>query len=145
MSEHPVRATLAGILLFVIGLAIGIGAIENFRRERDRLQGWTRAEGEVVQVLQVSGRSRAVVGFTAAGGDRIRFTDPGGAGRRDYRVGERVPVLYPVVDPSAARLDSPAIRWARSIYAGTGALVLMALGIYIAWYARRRDAERAVQ
>lgn len=143
MAQHFVRATMAGLLLFVIGLAIGGGAFENFQRERERLEGWQRVDGEVVQLITESSRAaRPVIGFTAAGGDRIRFTAMGSLGHREYHVGDRVPVLYPLTDPSGARIDQPILRWARSAYAAAGALVLMVLGAYVAWYARRRDAER---
>lgn len=142
MADNAVRATLAGILLFVIGLAIGGGALENYRRERERLRGWQQAAGEVVQLFQVSGGSRPVIAFTAAGGDRIRFTAAGPLATGRYKVGDPVRVVYPAADPSAARLDSPATRWARTVFAGAGAAVLIVLGGYVAWYAGRRDAER---
>ncbi len=143
MAEYPVRATLAGILLFAIGLAIGGGAYENYRREGDRLEGWQRVNGQVVQLLAApGGASRPVIGFTAADGDRIRFTASGPGSDRAYRVGDSVAVLYPMTNPSAARIDTPVIRWARSVFAAAGAVILMALGAYVAWYARRRDADR---
>ena len=145
MSDHPVRATLAGILLFVIGLAIGGGAWENYRRERERLAAWQRADGQVVQVLHLASGNRPIVSFAAGAGERIRFTAMGRLAERTYQVGDHVPVLYPAVDPSAARIDSPALRWARTVYAGAGAVLLMVLGAYLAWYARKRDAERALQ
>ncbi len=137
MADNPVRATLAGVLLFALGVAIGGGAIMNYERERQRLLAWNRAEGEVVQLLQVSGgRARPIVSFATGSGDRIRFTAMGRTADRQYRIGERVPVIYPIADPAAARIDSPALRWGRSIYAGAGGVILMALGGYVAWYAR---------
>ena len=139
MADNPVRASAAGVLLFAIGVAIGGGAIMNYERERQRLLAWNRADGEVVQLLQVSGgRARPIVSFATAGGDRIRFTAMGRTADRNYQLGERVPVIYPIGDPAAARIDSPALRWGRSLYAGIGAVVIMVLGGYIAWYARRR-------
>jgi hypothetical protein len=133
----PIRAALAGVLLFVIGLAIGIGALENYRRDRDLLVGWSRADGEVMQVLSSSSGARPVVGFAAADGTRIRFTalTPRGS---SYQVGQRVTVVYPPDDPSAARVDSAFVRLARPVFAGAGAIVLMALGGFVAFYARRR-------
>ena len=142
MAEYSVRATLAGVLLFVIGVAIGGGAYENYRRERDRLLAWVQAEGEVVQLLTTSeGKSRPVVGFQTKTGDRIRFTPTGRAADRSYKSGDRVTVLYPAADPAAARIESPARRWARSVYAGVGSVILMALGAYVAWYARQRAVQ----
>jgi hypothetical protein len=137
VSAHPIRATLAGILLFVIGLAIGAGAFENYRRERAQLAAWVRADGQVVQVLSLQGgRTRAVVTFTTFGGDRIRFTaSPPRAGA--YKIGDAVRVLYPAADPFAAIIESPVLRWGRIVYAGGGSLLLMALGAYVAWTARR--------
>ena len=106
MIDRAVRATLAGILLFVIGLAIAGGAFQNYRRERERLEGWDRAEGRVAQILHLSGgASRPVVSFTASNGDHIRFTAVGALTGRAYQVGDSVIVLYPRDDPSAARLE----------------------------------------
>lgn len=142
MAEYPVRATLAGVLLFVIGVAIGGGAYENYRRERDRLLAWVPADGEVVQLLtSPEGKSRPVVGFRTNTGDRIRFTATGPGATGSHKVGDHVSVLYPAADPAAARIDAPAIRWARSIYAGVGSVILMALGAYLAWYARQRAVQ----
>ena len=139
MAEYPVRATLAGVLLFVIGIAIGGGAYENYRRERDGLMAWVQADGEVVQLLtSPEGTSRPVVGFKTNTGDRIRFTPTGQGANRSYKTGDRVRVLYPAADPTAARIDRPTVRWARSVYAGVGSVILMALGAYVAWYARQR-------
>ena len=142
MAEYPVRATLAGVLLFVIGVAIGAGAYENYRRERDRLLAWVQADGEVVEmVTSADGKPRPVVRFKTNTGDLIRFRPTGPAANRSYTVGEQVRLLYPAADPSAARIDSPAVRWARSVYAGIGSVILMAVGAYVAWYARVRAVQ----
>jgi len=139
VAGYPVRATLAGVLLFVIGVAIGGGAYENYRREDDRLQAWVQADGEVVELLTTAeGKPRPVVRFKTNTGDLMRFWPTGPSANRSYKVGDRVPVLYPAADPGAARIDTPAIRWARSVYAGVGSVILMALGAYVAWYARQR-------
>lgn len=138
MAASPIRAALAGILLFVIGLAIGIGAFENYRRERDAIAGWTAADGKVVQILQSTSGSRPIVAFTADDGTRIRFTAAVPRGAGTYQVGNTVRVLYPPGDPAAARLESTVIRFARPAFAGAGSIVLIALGGYLAFYARRR-------
>ena len=142
MAEYPVRATLAGVLLFVIGVAIGAGAYENYRRERDRLQAWVQADGEVVELLtSAEGKTRPVVRFKTNAGNLMRFWPTGPGANHSYKVGDRVPVLYPAADPGAARVDTPGIRWARSLYAGVGSVILMALGGYVAWYARQRAVQ----
>lgn len=142
MAEYPVRATLAGVLLFVIGVAIGGGAYENYRREQENLLAWVRADGEIVQVLtSAEGKPRPRVSFKSHSGDLFRFTASGPGANRSYKVGDHVTVLYPAADPEAARIDTPAIRWARSVYAGVGSVILMALGGYVAWYARQRAVQ----
>jgi hypothetical protein len=137
MADRAIRAALAGVLLAVIGLAIGIGAFENYRRDRERLHGWTRTNGEVMQLLQASSGTRPIVSYTAEDGTRIRFTAlvPRGS---SYRVGERVTVVHPPGDPSAARIDSAFVRLARPVFAAAGSIVLMALGGFVAFYARNR-------
>jgi hypothetical protein len=137
MADRSMRAALAGVLLSVIGLAIGIGAFENYRRDRERLQGWTRTNGEVMQLLQASSGTRPIVSFTAADGTRIRFTAlvPRGS---SYKAGDTVTVVYPPDDLSAARIDSAFVRLARPMFAAAGSIVLMALGGYVAFYARNR-------
>lgn len=134
--RHPLRATLAGVLLFAIGAAIGAGAVMNYQRERDNLAGWTRTSGQVMQLLETSAGQRPVVGFTAPDGTRIRFTALAARGS-SYRVGDAVTVMYPSDDPSGARLDVPLLRWGRPAFAAAGSIVLMALGAYVAWYARK--------
>jgi hypothetical protein len=142
VAQYPVRATLAGVLLFVIGVAIAGGAYENYRREQDNLLAWVRVDGEVVQLeTTAEGESRPVVGFKTNSGDLIRFRPTGRDNTASYKVGDRVPLLYPAADPGAARIDSPARRWARSVYAGVGSVILMALGAYLAWYARQRAVQ----
>jgi hypothetical protein len=101
-----------------------------------------RVDGEVVQLeTTAEGESRPVVGFKTNSGDLIRFRPTGRDNTASYKVGDRVPLLYPAADPGAARIDSPARRWARSVYAGVGSVILMALGAYLAWYARQRAVQ----
>ena len=135
-GRHPLRATLAGVLLFAIGAAIGAGALMNYQRERDNLEGWTRANGQVMQLLDTSSGQRPIVGFTAPDGTRVRFTALAARGS-SYRVGDPVTVMFPSGDPSAARIDQPLMRWGRPAFAAAGSIVLMALGAYVAWYARK--------
>jgi hypothetical protein len=135
MADPHVRATLAGVLLFAIGVAIGGGAIVNYQRERDAIEGWQRADGQVVELVQIKGKPRPLVSFSADGA-LFRFTPVGPLANRTYTVGDTVVVLYPLGQPKSAQLESTAIRWARTVYAGAGGILLMVLGGYVAWYAR---------
>lgn len=139
MSDHPLGAAYAGIFLFIIGVAIGVGALEINKRERDRLQGWLRADGTVVALLAGANGTRPQVAFSAANGERVSFTLQQSSGRQ-YVIGERAPVLYRADQPGEARLDPRTTRWTRNALAAGASLILMALGGYVAWYARQWDA-----
>ena len=145
MAEYPVRATLAGVLLFVIGLAIAGSTVVAERRDRERRQAWAKAAGTVVDMLPppAGGTPRPVVAFETPEGERIRFTPTGRSGWGTAAVGDAVPVIYPIGLPGEARIDPRAIRWTRAAVAFGAALLLMVLGGYVAWYAARRDAGRA--
>ena len=139
MADHPIGAAYAGVFLFIIGLAIGVGSLEINRRERERLQGWLRADGTVVALLAGANGTRPQIAFNAANGERVSFTLVQSGGRQ-YVVGERVPVLYRPEEPGDARLDPRTARWTRNALAAGASLILMALGGYVAWYARQWDA-----
>lgn len=141
MSDHPLGAAYAGVFLFIIGVAIGVGALEINRRERDRLQGWLRADGTVVALLAGANGTRPQVAFGTANGERVSFTLQQ-SNDRQYVVGERLPVLYRAEQPEDARLDPRTARWTRNALAAGASLILMMLGGYVAWYARQWDARR---
>lgn len=143
MAEYPVRATLAGVLLFVIGMAIAGSTLITEWRDRERRDGWTRAHGTVVDMLPGPAGSspRPVVSFETPEGERIRFTSMTRGTWRTPQMGDAVPVVYPLGFPQEARIDPRSIRRARTAIALGAATVLMLLGGYVAWYARRRDAQ----
>jgi hypothetical protein len=140
MADHPVGAATAGILLFVIGLGIGGGAIEIDRRGREQFPGWLAAPGTIVAASSASSSpsGRPLIAFTTATGDRVSFTARAGA-MPQGRTGDTVPVLYPPDEPTAAIVDPRQRRWMRDALLAGASLILMALGAYVAWYARNRD------
>jgi len=144
MAEYPVRATLAGVLLFVIGLAIAASTVISGLRERERRAAWLKADGSVVDVLPgpAGGSPRPVVSFETPEGERIRFTPSTQGAWQTPKLGEAVAVIYPFGMPNEARIDPRGLRWTRIGIAIGAALLLMALGGYVAWYAQRRDVER---
>ena len=56
-----------------------------------------------------------------------------------YYVDAPVKVLYHPDHPQDALIDTSARRWTRNTLAGGAALILLALGGYVAWYASRWD------
>ena len=133
MADHPVAAAYAGVLLFVIGLGIGGGTLEMHRRQTERMAGWAHAGGTVVDVVH----GRPLIAFSLPSGDRVSFTAVA-APQREYSISESVPVLYRPDNPTDAAIDPLSARLLRNSIAAGASMVLMALGAYVAWYARRR-------
>lgn len=145
MAEYPVRATLAGVFLFVVGMAIAGSTVITELRDREQRAAWVQVSGTVVDTLPgpPNGSPRPVVSFDTPEGERIRFTPTARGTWRTPQTGETVPVIYPIGLPGEARIDPRSLRWTRTGIALGAALLLMAIGGYVARYARRRDAERA--
>lgn len=144
MAEYPLRATIAGVLLFVIGLAIAGSTVISERRDREQRQAWLNAAGTVVDVLPAppNGSPRPVVSFETPEGERVRFTPITRGLWRTLKIGDAVAVIYPFGMPNQARIDPRGARWTRTGIALGAALVLLLLGGYVAWYAQRRGAGR---
>ena len=140
-DESPLAATIAGILLFAIGLAIAAGLLVVNRQEAQALAGWQRADGTVIELLKrrtIDGEVvTPLVAFTTGGGERISFTANVTAAPSEYFPTARVPVLYHPDHPQDARVDVRSRRWTRNALAAGGALILLGLGGYVAWYASR--------
>ena len=147
MAEYPVRATLAGLLLFVIGVAIAGSTLVSELQERERRRAWLKADGMVVDIFPgpPGGAPRPVVSFTTPDGERIRFTSSARTAWRTPAVGDAVPVVYPIGLPTEARIDPVGMRRLRTGVAAVAGLVLTVLGGYVAWYARRRHARGRLQ
>jgi len=143
MAAYPLRAAFAGILLFVIGLGIASATFQINRKEQDQRQGWLRADGTVVELLKrrtfEGDKPVPLVAFTTASGERISFTgNPGPGSDSPYYINAPVTVLYHPGHPQDALIDTRG-RLTRNAVAAAGALILMALGGYVAWYASRWD------
>lgn len=143
MPEYPLRAAFAGILLFVIGLAMAGGVYQINRQEQEGLRGWRRADGTVVELLKRPSPEGGVliplVAFTTAAGERVSFTTNAGARESPYYVTAPVKVMYHPDHPQDARIDTSVRRWTRNAVAGGAALILLGVGAYVAWYASRWD------
>jgi uncharacterized protein DUF3592 len=139
-EAHPLKATLAGVLLFAVGLALAGGLFYLDRQERDRLASWDHAEGKVTDNLAPSSGDRVLqrIAFTTTTGTRISFT-VAASRRRAYAIGDAVPVLYPADQPESAVVDNVLRRRVRNSFGGGAALILVMLGGYVAWYASRSD------
>jgi hypothetical protein len=141
MAAYPLRAAFAGVLLFVIGLGIAGGTLQVNRLEWDQLRGWRRADGTVVELLKRRTMDGEVlvplVAFKTASGDRVSFTLSEPGPDSPYYINAAVKVLYHPDHPQDALIDTRSRRWTRNALAGTAALILLALGGYVAWYASR--------
>jgi uncharacterized protein DUF3592 len=146
MAAYPIRAAFAGVLLFVIGLGIAGGAWRTNAEEQERLKGWRRADGTVVELLKRRSPDgeipMPVIAFTTASGERVSFT---AATDRSspYYVAAPVKVLYHPDHPQDALIDTSARRWTRNTLAAAAALILLGLGGYVSWYASRWDGTQS--
>jgi hypothetical protein len=133
VGGHPLGATIAGVLLFAIGVAIAAGTYESAWKERERRQQLLKAEGTVVAVVGGTNAGRPVVAFATASGERLSFTDRRSA---TYALGERVTVLYPPENPIAAIIDDGGGR-AKTMLPTMAGLLVAVFGAYVAWAGRR--------
>ena len=142
MSDHPLGAAIAGVLLFAIGIAIAAGTLVVNRQEQTARAGWQRADGTVVELLKrrtIDGDLVIpLVAFTTKSGDRVSFTGHPSSHPDEYRVTASVAVLYDPARPQDAQIDPRARRWTRNALATGAAALLLALGGYVAWYASHR-------
>jgi hypothetical protein len=121
----------------ILGIGTGVYVWELNRREADQIAGWERANASVTTVFGAGASTRAMVSFKLASGDRINFTARPAMFYR-LKAGDTVPVIYPPFNPTHAVIDPARARRWRNIIAGCAAAILMALGGYVAWFARGR-------
>jgi hypothetical protein len=146
VSEHPLGATFAGLLLFIIGLGIAGGVYQIDAKERELRRGWVRTEGTVVNVLKRQTLDGSVfsplIVFQTTSGTRVSFTARVSNETQQHAIGEKISVLYPPQHPESAEIDNARRRRIRTVVAGTGALMLIALGGTVAWQASRLHRAR---
>lgn len=92
--------------------------------------GAARAEGEVVDMVRLSGSSLApVIRFTAANGETYEFRHRQGSNPPIWAVGDRVTVLHDAEDPERAAPDTFASAWLMPIMLLTFALIFGGVGV----------------
>jgi hypothetical protein len=142
----PLGATVAGLVLFAVGIVMGAGALEVDRKDRESRQTYAAGDGTVVaQIKRPAGGESAVapiIAFATGSGERISFTGPV-VDPSAYPLGTKVPVLYVPGNPADAKIDDTNRRRIRIVVAGAASILLMFLGGYVAWAARRAEAARA--
>ncbi len=140
-GEHPLGATVAGVVLFVAGLAIAGTVYQVNAKERELRRGWMSTDGTIVDVLkreQPGGPEFVpLIVFQTPTGARVSFTARLGSQTPQYAISQRIPVRYPPGHPESAEIDRRSQRLIRNIVAGAGALILLALGGSVAWQASR--------
>jgi Protein of unknown function (DUF3592) len=146
VSEHPLGATFAGLLLLIIGLGIAGGVYQINVKERQLRRGWSSAEGTVVNVLKRQTLDGPVfsplIVFQTESGTRVSFTARVGNETQQHAIGDKIRVLYPPERPESAEIDNPRQRTIRNLLGGVGATLLIALGGTVAWQASRLHRAR---
>ena len=141
MPGYPLRAAFSGVLLFVIGLGLAGGMLRINQQDQERLRGWSRADGTVIELLKRRTAEGDVtvplIAFTALSGERVSFTSATKNTGAPLYINAPIKVLYRLENPQEALIDTSSRRWTRNALAGAAAVLLMALGGYVAWYASR--------
>ena len=126
VGRHPLGATIAGVLLFAVGVAMAASTYETSWQNRERGHRLLTAEGTVVAVVGGTNAGRPVVSFATASGERLGFTD-----RRSgtYAPGQRVTVRYPPENPTAAIIDDGGVG-AKTMLPTMAKLLVAVFGVY---------------
>jgi hypothetical protein len=108
-------ALVVGLGMFLLGLAILVGAVVVFLRQRREFANAIKGAGTVVELARRMGQRgylyHPVVEFAAAPGQTVRFESSIGSSRAGYAVGAPVQVLYDPSAPEKAEIDSAMTRW----------------------------------
>ncbi|MFC7625299.1 DUF3592 domain-containing protein [Microlunatus sp. GCM10028923] len=119
----------AGLILLVIGAALGGNTISFLGNSTvttgtvvDNKERTSCSQSSRDRTETCSTQDHAVVVFTTAEGEEIRFTSTTGTSPPMYRVGDRVPVRYPPDRPRDATIDGFLELW-------LGALITTGLGV----------------
>lgn len=70
-----------------------------------------------------------VISFQANSGEAYSYTATIGMNPPSYKIGERVRVLYPTIDPSGAKLDSIGEIWGMVILSGIMGIAFLPAGL----------------
>jgi hypothetical protein len=133
---HPLAAASIGMVIFVLGVALGSATYQRHHRVADEIGNWVHADGIVSDIVTAptGGQPAALVGFGLPDGARVRFLVRGPA----YVKEQHVPVIYPPGNPRGARLAASGYDW-RLWFASMASLLMMAFGLRVTWYARQID------
>ncbi|MBI5715814.1 MAG: DUF3592 domain-containing protein [Chloroflexi bacterium] len=137
---------IAGLVLLLICVPfISIGAYETISTQQ-QLNTFVAARGTVVDNSYyttetdgvTSGAYKPVIEFTAADGEKIRFTDSIGSEPPDYEVGDPVDVVYNPKNVKEARINSWERMWlASTLLISIGLLPIL---VFVVWMLMARRA-----
>jgi len=136
---------IARLLCLAIGSLFLLVASGFAVRDLVRTVGAEIATGEVIALsaeTSSKGMVRPTVRFPTAGGP-VTITGWVASSPPAYRVGESVRVYYNRADPSAAIIDSFVERLLLTVVFGGVGFVIVAVGVFLGWLARRRAMRAA--
>ncbi|NPV02639.1 MAG: DUF3592 domain-containing protein [Brevinematales bacterium] len=122
--------------MFLVGLPVIITGFIGISESSAYYGSCGSVEGIVVankykEETKNSTSYRPVVMFFTPDGTKIHFTDPVDTFYEEYRVGDKVAVLYPPDDPSNARINSWMRIWFEHAFIIGAGFILIAAGIVI--------------
>jgi hypothetical protein len=132
---------LMGLCFSLASVALLVGAVWTFFSQQHQAENRATASGIVVELVSritTSGRSSMycpVVEFTAASGEKIKFTSEFGTLPASHKIGQSVSVRYDAADPQKAEVDSTTTRWLGPLVFVFMGVVTCCLGVsFLAFY-----------
>jgi hypothetical protein len=132
---------LAGRMLFVLGAICLLLGAWLIWQSRDLQGDAVRTTGRVVSYHEIRDgdtmRYRPRVRFNSLAGAIVTFEGQLTTTSKRFALGAEVPVVYPRLDPTKARLDTYVDNWMGATIAGVVGLVSLIAGIFIRRAVRR--------
>lgn len=131
----------------LIGIGMLVGAALIYRNTSSFLAGASKAEGTVVELVRSRSSNsityQPVVQFAGQSGQTIEFVSSISSNPPEYRIGQKIPVLYDPADPQDARITGFFSLWGGSAILGGmgGVFFLIGAGIILAGTLKVRQDE----
>ncbi len=135
---------LMGIVFFIAGIAmVGWGYV-NVKNKIDGT-AFVKTEGTVLKMREVKSVEDGnitwvpIITFTDRAGNEHTFESSVSSDPPAYKIGEKVPLLYPEGKPNDVFIDSFMEKWLTPILLGVGGLVLFIVSLWMVFTAFRRN------
>lgn len=133
-SVGMTRVRRSLFISLALGVCMLLAAVAKWIEMNNFIDRAEHAQGTVVKMLKTFSPGSeptdytAVVRFTTRNGRVVTFEDPFRSSPAQFKVGERVEVLYPADNPAAARTRTSGSLWSAVTLLGIGGAVFVVMG-----------------